>query len=142
MLSRSDVSNLLVASPQEYGPDEGSIWETSAHTRHPPGCYGWRAFQEHEVQPGLLGKRELFICCRCCQILKIKICDADVPSFLLHLQRKNLYINDNVLQAAHEVGAVKVVSCLSTCIFPDKTTYPIDETMVNSLSAVCGSVRV
>lgn len=25
----------------------------------------------------------------------------------------------------------KVVSCLSTCIFPDKTTYPIDETMVH-----------
>ena len=25
----------------------------------------------------------------------------------------------------------KVVSCLSTCIFPDKTTYPIDETMVS-----------
>ena len=25
----------------------------------------------------------------------------------------------------------KLVSCLSTCIFPDKTTYPIDETMVH-----------
>lgn len=25
----------------------------------------------------------------------------------------------------------KVVSCLSTCIFPDKTSYPIDETMVH-----------
>ena len=24
----------------------------------------------------------------------------------------------------------KLVSCLSTCIFPDKTSYPIDETMV------------
>lgn len=24
----------------------------------------------------------------------------------------------------------KVVSCLSTCIFPDKTSYPIDESMV------------
>ena len=23
------------------------------------------------------------------------------------------------------------MSCLSTCIFPDKTTYPIDETMVH-----------
>lgn len=27
----------------------------------------------------------------------------------------------------------KVVSCLSTCIFPDKTTYPIDETMVRGV---------
>lgn len=40
-------------------------------------------------------------------------------------------MNDNVLHTAHEYNVVKVVSCLSTCIFPDKTTYPIDETMVN-----------
>lgn len=39
-------------------------------------------------------------------------------------------MNDNVLQSAHENGVVKVISCLSTCIFPDKTTYPIDESMV------------
>ncbi|KAF3690433.1 GDP-L-fucose synthase [Channa argus] len=50
----------------------------------------------------------------------------------LDFWRNNIYINDNVLQAAHEVGAVKVVSCLSTCIFPDKTTYPIDETMIHN----------
>ena len=42
-------------------------------------------------------------------------------------------MNDNVLQTAHENNVVKVVSCLSTCIFPDKTTYPIDETMVRNL---------
>lgn len=39
-------------------------------------------------------------------------------------------INDNVLSVAQEMGVQKVVSCLSTCIFPDKTTYPIDEKMV------------
>lgn len=39
-------------------------------------------------------------------------------------------MNDNVLLLSHEYGVKKVVSCLSTCIFPDKTTYPIDETMV------------
>ncbi|KAM6938146.1 GDP-L-fucose synthase-like isoform 1-T2 [Lycodopsis pacificus] len=50
----------------------------------------------------------------------------------LDFWRKNIYINDNVLQAAHEVGVVKVVSCLSTCIFPNKTTYPIDETMIHN----------
>ncbi|KAK9876262.1 hypothetical protein WA026_012561 [Henosepilachna vigintioctopunctata] len=43
----------------------------------------------------------------------------------------NLHINDNVLQASYETGVKKVVSCLSTCIFPDKTNYPIDETMVH-----------
>lgn len=50
----------------------------------------------------------------------------------LDFLRKNLHMNDNVLQSAHEAGVVKVVSCLSTCIFPDKTTYPIDETMVHN----------
>ncbi|KAG0348352.1 GDP-L-fucose synthase [Podila humilis] len=45
--------------------------------------------------------------------------------------RDNLLINDNVLHNAKEFGVEKVVSCLSTCIFPDKTTYPIDETMVH-----------
>uniref|UniRef100_A0AAY5K344 GDP-L-fucose synthase n=1 Tax=Esox lucius TaxID=8010 RepID=A0AAY5K344_ESOLU len=56
------------------------------------------------------------------------------PTHVIHLaaMRNNIYINDNVLQAAHEVDAVRVVSCLSTCIFPDKTTYPIDETMIHN----------
>uniref|UniRef100_A0A3B4E2E6 GDP-L-fucose synthase n=1 Tax=Pygocentrus nattereri TaxID=42514 RepID=A0A3B4E2E6_PYGNA len=50
----------------------------------------------------------------------------------LDFWRNNVCINDNVLQTAHEFGVVKVVSCLSTCIFPDKTTYPIDETMIHN----------
>ncbi|XP_024943803.1 probable GDP-L-fucose synthase isoform X2 [Cephus cinctus] len=50
----------------------------------------------------------------------------------LDFLRKNLHMNDNVLQTAHETDVVKVVSCLSTCIFPDKTTYPIDETMIHN----------
>lgn len=41
-----------------------------------------------------------------------------------------MHINDNVLLVCHETGVKKVVSCLSTCIFPDRTEYPIDETMV------------
>ncbi|XP_049588367.1 GDP-L-fucose synthase isoform X1 [Syngnathus scovelli] len=50
----------------------------------------------------------------------------------LDFWRNNIHINDNVLQAAHEVGVLKVVSCLSTCIFPDKTAYPINETMIHN----------
>ncbi|KRT80742.1 epimerase [Oryctes borbonicus] len=46
--------------------------------------------------------------------------------------RKNMHMNDNILQISYETGVKKVVSCLSTCIFPDKTTYPIDETMVHN----------
>ncbi len=46
--------------------------------------------------------------------------------------RKNMAINENVLRCCHEFNIVKCISCLSTCIFPDKTTYPIDETMINN----------
>ncbi|KAJ9580877.1 hypothetical protein L9F63_023945, partial [Diploptera punctata] len=49
----------------------------------------------------------------------------------LDFLRTNIHINDNILHTSFETGVVKVVSCLSTCIFPDKTTYPIDETMVH-----------
>ena len=48
------------------------------------------------------------------------------------LQRNNLLMNDNVLQNSYKFGVKKVISCLSTCIFPDKTSYPIDETMVKN----------
>ena len=40
-------------------------------------------------------------------------------------------MNDNVFEAAREFGVAKLLSCLSTCIFPDKTPYPIDETMIH-----------
>lgn len=50
----------------------------------------------------------------------------------LEFLRKNIMINDNVLQMSFQFGVKKVVSCLSTCIFPDKTTYPIDETMIHN----------
>merc|ERR1712192_161616 len=41
-------------------------------------------------------------------------------------------MNDNILEICHKFGVKKLVSCLSTCIFPDKTSYPIDETMVHN----------
>ncbi|KAM6125992.1 GDP-L-fucose synthase isoform 1-T1 [Pterocles gutturalis] len=50
----------------------------------------------------------------------------------LDFWRRNVHINDNVLHSAYETGVQKVVSCLSTCIFPDKTTYPIDESMIHN----------
>jgi GDP-L-fucose synthase len=34
--------------------------------------------------------------------------------------RDNMLMNDNVLNTSHQFGVRKVVSCLSTCIFPDK----------------------
>ncbi|XP_060946430.1 GDP-L-fucose synthase-like [Limanda limanda] len=62
---------------------------------------------------------------------------AKVGGLFLHLRenlqflRENVKIDDNVLHTAHEMDVTKVVSCLSNCIFPDKITYPIDETMVH-----------
>eukprot|EP00438_Fugacium_kawagutii_P033022 Skav234005 [mRNA] locus=scaffold2637:140009:147191:- [translate_table: standard] len=46
--------------------------------------------------------------------------------------RENMLINDNIMECCRIYGVKKLVSCLSTCIFPDKTTYPIDETMLHS----------
>jgi GDP-L-fucose synthase len=52
--------------------------------------------------------------------------------YKVEFYRENVLINDNVMECCKEFGVVKLVSCLSTCIFPDKTTYPIDETMVHN----------
>jgi GDP-L-fucose synthase len=49
----------------------------------------------------------------------------------LQFYEDNMRINDSVL-AACVTHRVKLVSCLSTCIFPDKSAYPIDETMVHN----------
>jgi len=46
----------------------------------------------------------------------------------------NMRINLNVLRACHESGVTKVVSCLSTCIFPDEKTKSgaINESMLHA----------
>ena len=71
------------------------------------------------------------------------------PDYVIHLAAKvgglfknmnykvdmfldNITINNNVLRVCHQLNVKKLVSCLSTCIFPDKTTYPIDETMLHN----------
>ncbi len=45
---------------------------------------------------------------------------------------KNIIINLNVLKCCHNYKVEKCVSCLSTCIFPDNTTYPINEKMLHN----------
>ena len=44
----------------------------------------------------------------------------------------NVAINNNVMECCRVYQVQKLVSCLSTCIFPDKTTYPIDESMLHT----------
>jgi GDP-L-fucose synthase len=70
------------------------------------------------------------------------------PVFVIHLAAKvgglfrnmnnkiemyldNIKMNNNVLEVCHKLKVTKVVSCLSTCIFPDKVEYPINETMLH-----------
>jgi GDP-L-fucose synthase len=44
--------------------------------------------------------------------------------------RDNILINDNVLNTSCNFKVEKLISCLSTCVFPDKVTYPLDETKI------------
>jgi GDP-L-fucose synthase len=50
----------------------------------------------------------------------------------VELYRDNIIMNDNIMELCKEFKVKKLISCLSTCVFPDKTTYPIDETMIHS----------
>jgi len=44
---------------------------------------------------------------------------------------QNMMMTLNILSCCREFGVKKCISCLSTCIFPDKTQYPIDEGMIH-----------
>ena len=66
------------------------------------------------------------------------------PQYIIHLAAKvgglyknitnnvdmfedNIYINTNVIKCAYKVGVKNLIACLSTCVYPDKVTYPITE---------------
>jgi len=53
-------------------------------------------------------------------------------AYNLQFFRDNMAIDDNVLHCCNEFNVQKCVSCLSTCIFPDKTTYPLTEEMIHN----------
>ena len=44
----------------------------------------------------------------------------------------NMLINTHVLKSSYLTGVEKVICCLSTCIFPDNTTFPINESMIHN----------
>jgi GDP-L-fucose synthase len=50
----------------------------------------------------------------------------------VEMYENNTLININVLKCCHKYKVKKVISCLSTCIFPDDTPYPINETMLHN----------
>jgi len=47
--------------------------------------------------------------------------------YKLTFLRENLLINSNILQTSYETKVTKLISCLSTCVFPDKVDYPLTE---------------
>jgi GDP-L-fucose synthase len=51
---------------------------------------------------------------------------------LVQMLEKNVSMNLNVIKMCHEFKVKKVIACLSTCIFPDQTTYPINENMLHT----------
>jgi GDP-L-fucose synthase len=50
----------------------------------------------------------------------------------VEMLENNLLINFNVIKCCHNIGVERCICVLSTCIFPDKTSYPIDETMLHN----------
>ena len=62
---------------------------------------------------------------------------ANVGGLFKNMEQKvqmfehNMRMNMNVVRACHEAGVNRFIGMLSTCIFPDKTTYPINETMLH-----------
>ena len=45
---------------------------------------------------------------------------------------ENIIINTNVLEAARKCGVEKVVSFMSTCVFPDDATYPLSPDQIHN----------
>jgi GDP-L-fucose synthase len=79
----------------------------------------------------------------------IKMFEQYHPNYIIHLAacvgglyknmnnkvemlEKNLMINYNVVKCSHDYKVQKLISCLSTCIFPDIVTYPINESMLHN----------
>jgi len=75
--------------------------------------------------------------------------EKELPDYVIHLAacvgglyknmsdkvemfEDNLLINTNVIKCCHLFKVKKLISCLSTCIFPDNVKYPINEKMLHS----------
>ena len=67
----------------------------------------------------------------CCEHNLITSLTNHISYRQLTFLRDNTLINDNVLQSAYTYKTDKVISCLSTCVFPDKVEYPLDETKIH-----------
>jgi GDP-L-fucose synthase len=72
--------------------------------------------------------RELFDRVRPTRVIHLAAMVGGIGGNLMHsgdFFRSNILINTNVLDAAREVGVEKLVSYMSTCVFPNEATYPL-----------------
>lgn len=95
----------------------------------------------------------IFLSSKDCNLLDLletqKLFEKEKPDLVIHLAanvgglfknmkykvdifEQNILMNYNILKCCHDYKVKKVVSCLSTCIFPDKTIYPINEEMLHN----------
>ena len=101
----------------------------------------------------VLGDRGVYIGTKTCDFRNLKdtvtLIKQQQPSAIIHLAARvggvkenqdnmgeffyeNMKINLNVLHAAHLAGVPKLVSLLSTCVFPDQTNYPLFEKNIHN----------
>lgn len=113
-----------------------------------------------EIRNQYPGYYMIFLNSKKCNLLDfnetIKIFEIIKPDIVIHLAacvgglfknmsqkvkmiEDNLIINTNVLKASYATGVKRLVACLSTCIFPDLTSYPINETMINNGPPHCSN---
>ena len=71
-------------------------------------------------------------------VTKIIHCAAKVGGIKANMDQlgeffyANTILNTNVLEAARRTGVEKVVSFMSTCVFPDDATYPLTADQVHN----------
>ena len=52
--------------------------------------------------------------------------------FVADFYSQNIRMNANILDAAHQAGIKKVLSLLSTCVYPDNAVYPLTEEQIHN----------
>jgi len=52
--------------------------------------------------------------------------------YIAEYYTENIRMNTNILEGAHRTGVEKVVSLLSTCVYPDKVVYPLTEGQIHA----------
>tara|TARA_B100000963_G_scaffold202727_1_gene176505 strand:- start:3856 stop:4797 length:942 start_codon:yes stop_codon:yes gene_type:complete len=101
-----------------------------------------------EISKKYIGCEFNFLSSKMCDLTNLKqteeLFEKFKPTYVIHLAARvgglyknmnerikmleeNITINTNVIKCCDKYNVRKLISCLSTCIFPDKVKYPISE---------------